>query len=181
LFKQRRKKQWADEIGIDWMDGMALTLEQINTFIDLSKSELKILLEDLTKKGYLKFEHPKKLVKLQTENGISTSRVYDETKPRGYNIVTGKLSFEINKVLDPKDIAPTLVATDVSRLAVPDGNGLRRLTIREGLRLFGYPEWYEIPAKEYDAFDLLGNTVAVPVVEFVANRLAEIYVSELVV
>ncbi|MES2445632.1 MAG: DNA (cytosine-5-)-methyltransferase [Bacteroidota bacterium] len=181
LFKQRRKKQWAEEIGIDWMDGMALTLEQINTFIDLPKAELKSLLEDLTKKGYLKFEHPKKLVKLQTENGISSSRVYDETKPKGYNIVTGKLSFEINKVLNPKDIAPTLVATDVSRLAVPDGNGLRRLTIREGLRLFGYPEWYEIPTKEYDAFDLLGNTVAVPVVEFVANKLAEIYVSELAV
>lgn len=181
LFKQRRKKQWAEEIGIDWMDGMALTLEQINTFIDLPKAELKNLLEDLTKKGYLKFEHPKKLVKLQTENGISTSRVYDETKPKGYNIVTGKLSFEINKVLDPKDIAPTLVATDVSRLAVPDGDGLRRLTIREGLRLFGYPEWYEIPTKEYDAFDLLGNTVAVPVVEFVANKLAQVYISELVV
>lgn len=178
LFKQRRKKQWADEIGIDWMDGMALTLEQINTFVDLPKNKLKILLEDLNQKGYLKFEHPKKLVKTQTPNGIATAREYDETKPKGYNIVTGKLSFEVNKVLDPKDIAPTLVATDVSRLAVPDGNGLRRLTIREGLRLFGYPEWYEIPTKEYDAFDLLGNTVAVPVVEFVASKLAEVYVSE---
>ncbi len=178
LFKQRRKKQWAEEIGIDWMDGMALTLEQINTFIYLPKKELENLLEDLTQKGYLKFEHPKKLLKIQTENGISTSRDYDETKPKGYNIVTGKLSFEINKVLDPKDIAPTLVATDVSRLAVPDGKGLRRLTIREGLRLFGYPEWYEIPTKEYDAFDLLGNTVAVPVVEFVASKLATVYVNE---
>ncbi|MFZ4454691.1 MAG: DNA (cytosine-5-)-methyltransferase [Bacteroidales bacterium] len=179
LFKQRRKKQWAEEIGIDWMDGMALTLEQINSFIHLQEKELKSLLDDLTSKGYLKFEHPKKLVKIQTKNGIATFREYDETKPKGYNIVTGKLSFEVNKVLDPKDIAPTLVATDVSRLAVPDGNGLRRLTIREGLRLFGYPEWYEIPTKEYDAFDLLGNTVAVPVVEFVANKLAEVFVSEL--
>jgi DNA (cytosine-5)-methyltransferase 1 len=181
LFKQRRKKQWAEEIGIDWMDGMALTLEQINTFIDLPKGELKSLLDDLTTKGYLKLEHPKKLVKTQTINGIATFREQDETKPKGYNIVTGKLSFEINKVLDPKDIAPTLVATDVSRLAVPDGEGLRRLTIREGLRLFGFPEWYEIPTKEYDAFDLLGNTVAVPVVEFVAGKLAEVYISELVV
>lgn len=174
LFKQRRKKQWAGEIGIDWMDGMSLTLEQINTFINLPKNELKNLLDDLTKKGYLKLEHPKKLIKIQTENGIITSREYDETKPKGYNIVTGKLSFEINKVLDPKDIAPTLVATDISRLAIPDGNGLRRLTIREGLRLFGYPEWYEIPTKEYDAFDLLGNTVAVPVVEFVASRIVNV-------
>jgi DNA (cytosine-5)-methyltransferase 1 len=178
LFKQRRKKQWAEEIGIDWMDGMTLTLEQINTFIDLPNKELKGLLEDLTKKGYLKFEHPKKLVTVKNTNGISTSREYDETKPKGYNIVTGKLSFEINKILDPKDIAPTLVATDISRLAVPDGKGLRRLTIREGLRLFGYPEWYEIPTKEYDAFDLLGNTVAVPVVEFVASKIAASFSDE---
>ena len=158
------------------MDGMALTLQQINTFIDCSENELFLMLEDLTNKGYLKFEFPKKLIKEETENGIKTYRVYDETKPKGYNIVTGKLSFEINKILDPNDIAPTLVATDVSRLAVPDGKGLRRLTIREGLRLFGYPEWYEIPTKEYDAFDLLGNTVAVTVVEFVANKLAIEYV-----
>lgn len=181
LFKERRKKQWAIEIGIDWMDGMALTLEQISTFIDKPKNELKSMLDDLVKKGYLKFEHPKKLVKEQTPSGVKTYRDYDTTKPKGYNIVTGKLSFEINKILDPNDIAPTLVATDVSRLAVPDGNGLRRLTIREGLRLFGYPEWYEIPAKEYDAFDLLGNTVAVPVVEFVTSRIADVMSDEFMV
>ena len=181
LFKERRKKQWAIEIGIDWMDGMALTLEQINTFIDKPESELESMLDDLVKKGYLKFEHPKKLVKEQTKSGVKTYRDYDTTKPKGYNIVTGKLSFEINKILDPNDIAPTLVATDVSRLAVPDGNGLRRLTIREGLRLFGYPEWYEIPTKEYDAFDLLGNTVAVPVVEFVTSRIADVMSDEFMV
>lgn len=181
LFKQRRKKQWAEEIGIDWMDGMPLTLEQIRTFVALPSAELQVMLDDLVTKGYLKFEHPKKLVRLQNGNSSSSLREFDTNKPKGYNIVSGKLSFEINKVLNPKDIAPTLVATDVSRLAVPDGKGLRRLTIREGLRLFGYPEWYEIPAKEHDAFDLLGNTVAVPVVEFVAARLAEVYVSELAV
>jgi len=175
IFKQRRKKQWAEEIGIDWMDGMPLTFNQISSFANFPENELQEMLDDLTSKGYLKFEHPKKLIKEQTQAGIRTFRISDETKPKGYNIVTGKLSFEINKVLDPNDIAPTLVATDVSRLAIPDGTGLRRLTIREGLRLFGYPEWYEIPTKEYDAFDLLGNTVAVPVVEFVAERLAEVY------
>jgi DNA (cytosine-5)-methyltransferase 1 len=173
LFKERRKKHWAKKIGIDWMDGMALTLEQISTFH--KNSNLKILLDDLVKKGYLRFEHPKKLVREKTENGERKYRDYDETKPKGYNIVTGKLSFEINKILDPNDIAPTLVATDVSRLAVPDNGGLRKLTIREGLRLFGYPEWFEIPVKETEAFDLLGNTVAVPVVEHVASQLARIY------
>lgn len=173
LFKERRKKHWAEKIGIDWMDGMALTLEQISTFHE--NDNLKALLDDLVRKGYLRFEHPKKLVRDITDNGEKKYRVHDETKPKGYNIVTGKLSFEINKILDPDDIAPTLVATDVSRLAVPDNGGLRRLTIREGLRLFGYPEWYEIPVKETEAFDLLGNTVAVPVVKHVADNLAEIY------
>ena len=178
LFKERRKKHWAEKIGIDWMDGMALTLKQISTFH--KNNNLKVLLDDLVKKGYLRFEHPKKLVREITENGERKFRTYDETKPKGYNIVTGKLSFEINKILDPNDIAPTLVATDVSRLAVPDNGGLRRLTIREGLRLFGYPEWYEIPVKETEAFDLLGNTVAVPVVEHVTKQLAEIYERNLV-
>ncbi|QBN19359.1 DNA (cytosine-5-)-methyltransferase [Flavobacterium nackdongense] len=175
LFKERRKKHWAEKIGIDWMDGMALTLKQISTFH--GNDNLKFLLDDLVNKGYLRFEHPKKLVSEKTEKGEKKYRIFDESKPKGYNIVTGKLSFEINKILDPNDIAPTLVATDVSRLAVPDNGGLRRLTIREGLRLFGYPEWYEILAKETEAFDLLGNTVAVPVVEHVASSLAKIYLA----
>ncbi len=175
IFKARRKKQWAEEIGIDWMDGMPLTLKQISTFVSHTQFDLQNMLSDLTKKGYLKFEYPKKLVKEISGSSIKTYRTYDETKPMGYNIVSGKLSFEITKILDPNDIAPTLVATDVSRLAVPDNNGLRKLTIREGLRLFGYPEWYQIPAKESEAFDLLGNTVAVPVVEFVAEKLAKVY------
>ena len=63
--------------------------------------------------------------------------------PMGYNIVAGKLSFEINKILDPQSIAPTLVAMDMQKLFVVDGNGLRKLTLREGLRLFGYPESYK--------------------------------------
>lgn len=173
LFKERRRKHWATEIGIDWMDGMPLTLQQISTFFD--HKQLKEMLDDLVSKGYLKFEHPKKLVYEQTEQGEKKYRAYDQSKTKGYNIVTGKLSFEINKILDPNTIAPTLVATDATRLAVPDNGGLRRLTIREGLRLFGYPEWYEIPVNKSLAFNLLGNTVAIPVVEHVAQRLAKSY------
>ena len=168
LFKERRKKHWAQEIGIDWMDGMPLTLDQIRTFYKpnnlLVTKDLKQMLDDLVEKGYLRFEHPKKLIKEETENGIKSFREYDNTKPMGYNIVTGKLSFEINKILNPNDIAPTLVATDVSKMVVPDGQGLRRLTIREGLRLCGYPESYEIPVNDNKAFDLLGNTVVVSVI-----------------
>ena len=172
LFKERRKKQWAAEIGIDWMDGMPLTLSQIQSFYPVKN--LKLILDDLVEKSYIKFEHPKKLVSEVSENGIITSRVYDETKPKGYNIVTGKLSFEINKILSPFEIAPTLVATDMVKIVVPDGNGIRRLTMREGLRLFGYPETYEIPVKETFAFDLLGNTVVMPVIKAISERILDI-------
>jgi DNA (cytosine-5)-methyltransferase 1 len=175
IFKERRKKKWAIEHGIKWMDGMPLTLNQIKTFSNVK--DLKVKLEDLTKKGYLKFEHPKDIVIEETETGIKTYRKYKTNTAKGYNIVTGKLSFEINNILDPNDIAPTLVATDVSRIVLVDGNGVRRLTIREGLRLFGYPEWYEIPVKNAQAFDLLGNTVAVPVVRAIGERLVESYIS----
>ena len=44
--------------------------------------------EGSIEKGYLRFEHPKKLVRQKTKNGEKKFREYDETKPKGYNIVT---------------------------------------------------------------------------------------------
>ncbi len=173
LFKARRNKKWSEEIGIDWMDGVPLTLKQIETFHEAAN--LKEMLDDLVQKGYLKYEHPKSLVTEYTLMGNKTFRKENKALPAGYNIVSGKLSFEINKILDPNGIAPTLVATDMARLVVPDGNGLRRMTLREGLRLFGYPEWFNLPVSLNEGFDLLGNTVAVTVVKAVAGRLAEVF------
>ncbi|MCM1172821.1 MAG: DNA (cytosine-5-)-methyltransferase [Clostridium sp.] len=166
LLRERRKKKWAKEIGIKWMDGMPLTEEQIRTFFDVPN--LSVLLQDLTAKGYLTYEYPKKFV-----NGRRES---DVTKPKGYNIVAGKLSFEFSKILDPNELAPTLVAMDVSKLGIVDNGGLRKLTIREGQRLCGYPEDYDLSCvTESEAFDLLGNTVCVPVIEAVAERIGKKY------
>ena len=69
---------------------------------------------------------------------------------------------------------------DASHLGVVDGKGIRRLTIREGLRLFGYPESYDLSIFDNNSglpkvFDLRGNTVVVPVVKSVAERLCEAY------
>lgn len=95
--------------------------------------------------------------------------------PVGYNIVTGKMSFQINKILDPKDIAPTLVAMDMQHLYVVDGDGLRALTLREGLRLFGYPDDFKFDIAKDLGYDLLGNTVVVPVITAVADRVLDVY------
>jgi DNA (cytosine-5)-methyltransferase 1 len=170
MLTERRKKKWATEWGIDWMDGMPLSRDMIATFY--KGEDLDQLLKSLLQKGYVVFEHPKKRVrKVNAEGVASYSREPDTTKPKGYNIVAGKLSFEINKILDPASIAPTLVAMDMQKLVVVDGKGLRKLTLREGLRLFGYPEDYKFEVSEKDGFDLLGNTVVVPVIKAVASRL----------
>ncbi len=183
MFKERRKKHWAEEIQIDWMDGMPLTLDQIKTF-HKSDNLLKEL-EDLVKKGYLVKEYPKILVDKTFPDGtIHKVRKQDSSKEIGYNIVAGKLSFEFTKILDSKEVTPTLVAADVSHLGIVDGKGIRQLTVREGLRLFGYPENYHIMTNEKkqitiaEAFDLLGNTVVVPVVKTVASKLCDCYSKE---
>ncbi len=176
LMTERRKKKWAELIGIKWMDGMPLTKEQIEQFYHHEK--LQEMLDDLVEKGYVKYEHPKKQEE-QTHvapNGkvVTTyRRVSDPTKPKGYNIVAGKLSYEVGKILSPNEVAPTLVATDMQHLFVADNGGLRTLTLREGLRLFGYPEYYKFDINEKDGFDLLGNTVVVPVIKSVCDRLIE--------
>lgn len=171
LLRERRKKHWAEKIGIEWMDGMPLTEAQISTFYDTPN--LHDILIHLTDMGYLAYEYPKKQVK---NNDGTVKRVPDETKEKGYNIVAGKLSFEFSKILDPKDIAPTLVAMDVDKLGIVDGNGIRKLTIRECQRLFGYPDDYSLDdIDESEAFDLLGNTVCIPVIKEIALRLGQSY------
>ena len=165
MLKERRKKKWAEIYGIDWMDGMPLTIDFIRTFFD--DPNLEEMLEDLVNKKYVVKEHPKKKV--------GNVRVQDPTLPFGYNIVAGKMSFEVSKILDPNDIAPTLVAMDMQHLYVVDGKGLRTLTLREGLRIFGYPDDYKFDVKIEDGYDLLGNTVVVPVIKAVSGRVVELY------
>ena len=148
LLTERRKKKWAYEYGIEWMDGMPLTKEHIKTFYDVKN--LEEILEDLVNKGYLKKEYPKRKI-------------------------AGKMSFEINKILNPESIAPTLVAMDMRGLFVVDGKGLRNLSLREGLRLFGYPEDFKFEIEKNLGYDLLGNTVVVPAIEEVSKRVLKIY------
>ena len=166
MMTERRKKKWALEYGIDWMDGMPLTLEMIRSFWG-DDPLLEEELEDLAKKKYVVKEYPKK----KLPNG---QRVQDDSLPMGYNIVAGKMSFEVSKILDPKSIAPTLVAMDMQHLYVPDGEGIRKLSLREGLRLFGYPDDFVFRINQSEGYDLLGNTVVVPVIREVALRLLQV-------
>jgi DNA (cytosine-5)-methyltransferase 1 len=167
--------------GITWMDGMPLTLQEIESFY-IPATQLKTILDDLVNKSYLRFEHPKDIVEVKNSEGkLIKKRAYRTDLPKGYNIVVGKLSFPLNEILDPQGVTPTLLATDMAKLAVIDGQGLRQLTIREGLRLFGFPENYQINLSQDKAYDLLGNTVVVTVIKEIAIKLlaANIFANKL--
>lgn len=163
ILAKRRNKRWAVQYGIKWMDGMPLTADMIRTFWDDSDGTLQQMLDDLVMRGYLVLEHPKDVIDGRRQQMMSL--------PLGYNIVTGKLSFRVNQVLDPNGIAPTLVAMDMNHLYVPDGDGIRPISLREGLRMFGYPDDFKFNIDTKHGYDLLGNTVVVPVIRAVSSRL----------
>ncbi len=183
LLLSRRKRKWAEEIGITWMDGMPLTAEQIRTFYD--KPNLQQMLDNLTEKKYLVYEYPKKqIINFDDKGNRYTTRVADKTKAKGYNIVTGKLSFAISSFLDRDKPAKTIVAMDMGNIGVIDNGGIRHLTLREGLRLFGYPETYSLKLFEKSnrdiklGYDLIGNSVCVPVIKAISERLLDKITSE---
>ena len=178
LLRERRKKHWAVQKGIHWMDGMPLTFDEIATFYvpNNADEDLQTMLDDLVAKGYVRFEHPKDLV--IPEGKTRPVRQYKTDVPKGYNIVVGNLSFEIRKILDENGICPTLVAADMGKLAVVDGQGIRHLSIREGLRLSGFPDSYQLNLPAAQAYDLLGNTVVVDVVRAIADRLVSVYAED---
>jgi DNA (cytosine-5)-methyltransferase 1 len=160
IMTERRKKKWAAEKGIPWMDGMPLTTQEIKTFHDVP--DLQGILDRLTEKKLLRLEKPKTL----NDNG---KRVYHEEGIPGYNICKGKLSFPISNILDPRGTSPTLTATDCNKLAVIGKGFMRKLTPREMARISGFPDTYQL-LPECNNFDLFGNTVVPPVVEAVLRQ-----------
>lgn len=57
---------------------------------------------------------------------------------------------------------------------VEEGTGVRRLTPLECERLQGFPEGWTDGQSDSARYRMLGNAVAVPVVEWIAKRLVEV-------
>lgn len=126
-------------------DGKRLSVDQIATFFP-SKNLSKIV-ASLEGKGYIKQVDGK------------------------YNPVSGNMSFEVFKFLDPKSVSITLVSSDAHKLGVVQNGVARRITPREAARLQGYPDTYKIHPDDKVAYFQFGNAVAVPIVEAVLSDL----------
>lgn len=167
FLKERRKKKYAQQLNIQWSDGMPLTFEQIKQFFN--SPNLKQILNNLTLKGYLTLKYPK--------IHYNDSLIKDTSKEIGYALNSGKLSFKFSKILNPNSYAPTLVATDLAHLGVIDGLGLRNLTLDECKKLFGIPLDYNFNSISLrKSYDLFGNTVCVNVIYAICNRIAHKYI-----
>lgn len=169
ILKKRRNKKWAAAKGIEWMDGMPLTVAEIRTFLDYP--DLEADLNYLHSLGYLAYEHPKQRVKI---DGVY-KRVPKTDAAKGYNIVSGKLSFPFTQIIDPNKPCPTIVATEAGKIAVATPQGVRAINVKEGLAFSGFPANYQLEeiVSYKEAFDLLGNTVMPPVIKAVAIRLLQ--------
>lgn len=128
-------------------DGKSLTKEQIQTFYH--GDDFDEVSASLVKKGYLSCYNNK------------------------FNPVSGNMSFEVFKVLDPEGISITLTASDCNRLGIVDRNTLRRLTPRECARLQGYPDNYQLIDDDNAVYKQMGNGVSVPVVKSVLKDFIE--------
>ncbi|MEO7621798.1 MAG: DNA cytosine methyltransferase [Gallionella sp.] len=143
-------------------DGKKLTLEQIKTFFDHPK--LPKIISGLITKGYLKEVNGK------------------------YNPVSGNMSFEVFKFLDPQSISITLVTSDAHKLGVVHKGRVRHITPRECARLQGFPDTFKYHPEDVHAYRQFGNSVSVPVVRAVildlfktaGESFAEQHIAELV-
>lgn len=76
---------------------------------------------------------------------------------------------------DRKGVTRTLSARyykDGSEILIPvRGNNPRRLTPRECARLMGFPESFQIPVSDTQAYRQFGNSVVVPVVHAIATEI----------
>lgn len=128
-------------------DGKSLTKSQIMTFYHGAHFEQ--ITESLIQKGYL------------------------SCKDGRFNPVSGNMSFEVFKFLDPFGISITLTASDANRLGVVQNNKPRRLTPRECARLQGFPDSYQLIENDNEVYKQMGNAVSVPVVKAVLMDLLE--------
>ena len=116
-------------------------------------------------------------------NGLRAHRKRHEEKGHGFGF----------RIIDPEGVANTLVKSNMGRdlnliidkpsptsyepksrkIGNPNNEGIRRLTPEEWKKLMGFPSWFKIPLADTYAYDVLAESVVVPLVEKIACQMKE--------
>ena len=59
-------------------------------------------------------------------------------------------------------------------LIAQKGKNPRKITPREAARLQGFPEWFQTPVSDVQAYKQFGNSVSIPVIEALAKKIKEV-------
>lgn len=113
------------------------------------------------------------LKELERMEYIRANESTHDSSVKGYRLIFGQLSGQFTHIIDERQPLPTLTATDGDRMAVIEGDGIRGISISEALKALGFPDNYTFPEGMSDSnkYDLLGNTVAPPVVQKVMDEI----------
>lgn len=197
LFECRKKSN--DRMNTNKTDGIPLLIQVIfekiqnnNVLNHLNINELTDMLNQLEELGYLNthhyLEHPvtnKRTSALNSQVKQWIKKGYDEILDengkilKGYSVITNKLRFPFYTFITEDSVLKTLTATDAIKVGVVDksNNIIRKLTKRELLDSLGYTKNYNLDNFEEfskEIYDLCGNSLAVPIVQYIATKLLTI-------
>lgn len=87
------------------------------------------------------------------------------------SVVCGGMGRERNLIIDHRE--HSLIPTTNIRGGINDRD-IRKMTPREWARLQGYPDDFKLPIADTHLYKQLGNTVTVPVIRAIAEKIGEI-------
>lgn len=154
----------------------------LRNIVDLDNNDpsLKLTQFELDRIKY-HFEHAEKEIRVKHDN----SKYKPNTKKGKYGIYSfqkpdGSLRFHVGDAAKTQiqeafyscldTYASTIIANRVPKL----WDIGRKLSVRESLRLQGFPESYTMPVSDMQAFKQLGNSVSVPVLKAIAKEMLKV-------
>lgn len=154
----------------------------LRDIVDLDNDDpsLKLTKFELDRIKY-HFEHAKDEVRVKHDN----SKYKPNTKKGKYGIYSfqkpdGSLRFHVGDVAKTQiqeafyscldTYASTIIANRTPKL----WDIGRKLSVRESLRLQGFPESFVMPVSDMQAFKQLGNSVSVPVLKAIAKEMLKV-------
>ena len=184
---------------INRKETIPLTVKQIHGLLVKTKNNkddiinidnLEKTLEKLYQMGYVR-----KMFYVYSDTTQSQTNIYTEKElqyktninkqnevyEHGYAVLTNKMRYDYYHYLETDNqatsVLPTITATDVHKIGVvfTDENGkknVRQLNEKELLRSLGYSDNYNLDnIKHTEVFDLIGNSIPLPVTEYIAEKL----------